>query len=417
MKKNFKQIAGRAGAMLLLLAASFNAAAEQGWQFPINSGTSLTTLNNKNNEGMETLRSNFAGPSAPTDPTPTAGQTWYDSVNGVFSLRVGSVWRTVPFLNGGVADYSVLYWSPAQRIIGVPLTTGQIVYANGSNIPTAGDISNITGTLLTSHGGTGLASYTQGDLLFYDTGTLLSKLAKSTSATRYLSNTGSSNNPAWGQINLANGVTGTLPVGNGGTGATSLTDGGILIGGGAGAFTALGVGTNGQIPIGDGTTAPVLGTITAGAGIAVDNGAGSITVRSTTAPIKFNIPASTVAAGSSGVGSAVTINIAIPARGFLKSGSVKVAAQFTGLAQPVIVSSIVGAFPLVAGYNANTAADDTNFQSFGDPIAPGGVGLNLCGSFAGWNLEIVFTPDAGEDLADLSGGSVDVFYEYSVMPA
>jgi hypothetical protein len=36
-------------------------------------------------------------------------------------------------------------------------------------------------------------------------------LAKDTNATRYLSNTGTSNDPAWAQVNLTNGVTGDLP--------------------------------------------------------------------------------------------------------------------------------------------------------------------------------------------------------------
>lgn len=67
-------------------------------------------------------------------------------------------------------------------------------------------------------GGTNLSSYTQGDLLYASGATTLSKLAKDTNATRYLSNTGSSNNPAWAQIDLTNGVTGILPQANGGWG-------------------------------------------------------------------------------------------------------------------------------------------------------------------------------------------------------
>ena len=57
--------------------------------------------------------------------------------------------------------------------------------------------------------------------------------------------------------NLATAVTGTLAVGNGGTGATSLTDGGVLLGSGSGAITAMGVLSDGQMIVGDGSTDPV----------------------------------------------------------------------------------------------------------------------------------------------------------------
>jgi hypothetical protein len=58
----------------------------------------------------------------------------------------------------------------------------------------------------------------QGDILFASATDTLAALPKSASSTRYLSNTGVNNNPAWAQINLTSGVTGTLPGGNGGTG-------------------------------------------------------------------------------------------------------------------------------------------------------------------------------------------------------
>lgn len=61
----------------------------------------------------------------------------------------------------------------------------------------------------------------QGDLLYASATDNFARLAKSSTATRYLANTGSSNNPQWDQVNLANGVTGTLPVANGGTGNTT----------------------------------------------------------------------------------------------------------------------------------------------------------------------------------------------------
>ena len=56
----------------------------------------------------------------------------------------------------------------------------------------------------------------QGDLLFGSAADVLSALAKNITATRYLSNTGATNNPAWAQVDLTNGVTGVLPVANGG---------------------------------------------------------------------------------------------------------------------------------------------------------------------------------------------------------
>ena len=82
-----------------------------------------------------------------------------------------------------------------------------------------------------------------------------------------------------GQLDITNATTGTLGVPRGGTGATTFTDGGILLGSGTGAITALGVATNGQIPIGDGTGDPVLATIGGTTNeITVTNGAGSITL-------------------------------------------------------------------------------------------------------------------------------------------
>ena len=96
----------------------------------------------------------------------------------------------------------------------------------------------------------------QGDLVIASGANALARLAKSTTSTQYLANTGTSNAPAWNEVALATGVSGTLPVGNGGTGQTSLTTGAILIGNAAGAVTMVTQTTKGQILVGDGSGAP-----------------------------------------------------------------------------------------------------------------------------------------------------------------
>lgn len=65
-------------------------------------------------------------------------------------------------------------------------------------------------------------SFTQGDIPYVSGSTTMAVLSKNTSATRYLSNQGTSNNPSWSQVDLTNGVTGLLPAANAGL---SILDG------------------------------------------------------------------------------------------------------------------------------------------------------------------------------------------------
>lgn len=73
-------------------------------------------------------------------------------------------------------------------------------------------------------------------------------------------------------VNLASDTTGTLGIASGGTGATTLADGGILLGSGTGAITAMAALAKGSIVAGDGTTDPTeLSVGTNGYFLKVDN--------------------------------------------------------------------------------------------------------------------------------------------------
>jgi hypothetical protein len=78
-----------------------------------------------------------------------------------------------------------------------------------------------TGTLGVARGGTNIASYAVGDLLYASASATLSKLADIATGNALISG-GVTTAPSWGKIGLTTHVSGTLPAGNGGTGVASL---------------------------------------------------------------------------------------------------------------------------------------------------------------------------------------------------
>jgi hypothetical protein len=127
-------------------------------------------------------------------------------------------------------------------------TAGQILQSNGAAAP-----EWITRTNTVAGGGTGITSYTAGDILYANTTTTLAKLPAAAAGNVLLSGT----TPSYGKVILTTGstqhVTGTLPVDKGGTGLATIT--GYVKGAGTSALTAIAT-----IPVADGGTG--LATIT-----------------------------------------------------------------------------------------------------------------------------------------------------------
>ena len=104
--------------------------------------------------------------------------------------------------------------------------------SSGSN----SDITQLTGltTALTAgQGGTGLSSYTIGDLIYASGTTTLASLADVATGNALLSG-GIGSAPAYGKVGLTTHITGILPIANGGTGSniTTATNGQFLVGNG-----------------------------------------------------------------------------------------------------------------------------------------------------------------------------------------
>lgn len=142
-----------------------------------------------------------------------------------------------------------------------PMSGGVTAYT-GAKI--AIDASQVTsGTLGVTRGGTGLASYAVGDLVYASGTTTLASLSDVATGNVLLSG-GVSTAPIWGKIGLTTHVTGTLAVSNGGTGNTSLQTNAVLIGQGTSAVTTVASSTEGHILQINASGIPTFGMLSGG---------------------------------------------------------------------------------------------------------------------------------------------------------
>lgn len=179
---------------------------------------SLGTVTSVNASGGTTGMT-FSGGPITTSGTLTMGGT----------LAAGSGGTGQSFYVTG----DILYASGATTLAALPdVATGNALISGGvAAAPSWGKIgltTHVSGTLPAGNGGTGISSYTVGDIIYASGATTLSALADVATGNALISG-GVGVAPAWGKVGLTTHVSGTLPVANGGTGVTTSTGTGDVV--------------------------------------------------------------------------------------------------------------------------------------------------------------------------------------------
>jgi len=152
-------------------------------------------------------------------------------------------------------------------VAGNPTLDISSAYVGQATITTLGTVGTGVwqGTAVgATFGGTGQTSYAVGDILYANTTTTLAKLSDIATGNALISG-GVNTAPSWGKIGLATHVSGTLPIANGGTGLTTTpANGQLLIGNGTGYALSTVTGTAGNVTVTNGAGSITLNLATAG---------------------------------------------------------------------------------------------------------------------------------------------------------
>ena len=246
-------------------------------------GTGLTTFAAANNAIYSTSASTLAAGTLPVAAGGTGATTLtgyvYGNGTGAFTasttIPFSSVTGTVPTTQGGTGLISyttgdIIYASATNTLAKLSIGSSGQVLTVAAGIPSWSTLSSaavtsfqtslsgltpstatsgavtLAGTLGPTSGGTGLTTYTQGDLVYASGTNTLGKLADVATGNALISG-GVGADPSWGKIGLTTHVSGTLPIANGGTNITTYTTGDILYASATNTLSKLPAGTNGQV--------------------------------------------------------------------------------------------------------------------------------------------------------------------------
>ncbi len=291
--------------------------------------------------------------------------------------------------------------------LGVQTVHG-VMISEGTNQAITSTAAGTAGQVLQSGGASADPLYStstypstnaQGDLIYGSALNALSTLAKSAAATRYLANTGASNNPNWDQVSLSTGVTSVLPIANGGTNASSMgtSDGTVYFDGTRLATTT--AGTSGQLLTSNGVgVAPTYQTFTASGFVTSVVGGTNIAIGGTsTVPIvNFSGTLPIASGGTNTTSFAVT-------DGTVYFDGTKLTTTATGTANQVLMSNGAGVAPT---YQNISAAGVVTSVSAGNSISVSGTASAPIVNVAGTVNHALQVGNSTASLTSLASGSL-----------
>jgi hypothetical protein len=189
---------------VLLVGSAIQPSAGTALRIGADNGTTTTAIvGTVTLSGQFNTATTYLGIATPSSSAAGSGRIYFDSSSNKFRVS-----------QNGSSYVNLLSDATVSSITLSGGTTGITISENNLQTITTSGTFTLGGLLSVANGGTGLSSYSTGDLLYASGSAALSKLAATATGNVLLSGA----TPSWGKVDLTTHVTGALPVANGGTG-------------------------------------------------------------------------------------------------------------------------------------------------------------------------------------------------------